>query len=277
MAEVATAAPMPPDVSIAEQRAAETLDAKLARVARENHARAAARQAAGHKSGIEAIAERFMATITEAKVVAHIPRITPEEGDPFVTSEIPADVVRELVPPRFASTSFDTYQPTSRGQHAALKATRAWVDRTRAGDGAMLALIGPTGNGKSHLLYAAANALLGEIPRYPIGCYARPWYKLANELRYGGHSPFAPSAWNEPSEVRALLHRQRIVLIDEVRPTAGTAFDDTELAMFACHAYDARVSVLITSNVSPLADVMGPPAASRFAQVILDGPDWRQR
>jgi hypothetical protein len=34
--------------------------------------------------------------------------------------------------------------------------------------------------------------------------------------------------------------------------------------------------MLITTNVSPLADVMGPPAASRFTQVTVDGPDRRQ-
>jgi chromosomal replication initiation ATPase DnaA len=207
-----------------------------------------------------------------------VARIEPSEGDKLVTAEIAADILEQLVPPRFADAAFDAYKPLTKGQLVAVKACRAWVDRAKSGEGAMLALIGPTGNGKSHLLYAAANALLGPAPRrYPVPFYSRSWFRLANELRYGGESPFAPGRPFEAHELRALLWRQRVVLIDEVRPTAGTSFDDTELAMFACHAYDAKVSVLITSNVSPLAEVMGAPAASRFAQVVLDGPDWRQR
>jgi hypothetical protein len=76
--------------------------------------------------------------------------------------------------------------------------------------------------------------------------------------------------------VRDQLWAQPIVVLDEVRATASTAFDDTELAKFACHAYDADIPTLITTNVSPLDQVMGPPAASRFTQVIIEGPDWRQ-
>jgi chloramphenicol O-acetyltransferase len=80
----------------------------------------------------------------------------------------------------------------------------------------------------------------------------------------------------EAYEVRALLWKQKVVLIDEVRPTASTAFDDTELAKWMCHAYDAKYAVFITTNVNPLADVLGPPAASRFTQIVIDGPDRRQ-
>ena len=36
------------------------------------------------------------------------------------------------------------------------------------------------------------------------------------------------------------------------------------------------LSVLVTSNVKPLADVMGPAAESRFTQVEIIGPDRRQ-
>lgn len=203
-----------------------------------------------------------------------IARISPDEGD----VEPVSDTRRALVVPnRFRGASFDNYQADTPSQRTALKAVQQWVQHARNRNGLMLALIGPTGVGKSHLLYAAANTLLNG----GYGVYARGWYRLADELRYGGESPLALTRDGKPwpleaHEVRALLWRQKIVLLDEVRPTAGTAFDDTELAKFACHAYDADLSVLLTTNVHPLADVMGPPAASRFTQLVIDGVDRRQ-
>lgn len=175
------------------------------------------------------------------------------------------------VPPRFAAADFADFEPESPSQRAALVAARAFVTRARRGDPAMLALIGSQGAGKSHLLYAAARHLADGGVRV----WHRPWYKLADELRYGGADPFT-GATLEAAQVREALYRERVVLIDEVRPTAGTAFDDTELAKWACHAYDQNLAVLITTNVNPLADVMGPPAASRFTQVVVDGRDRRQ-
>ena len=65
-------------------------------------------------------------------------------------------------------------------------------------------------------------------------------------------------------------------MIDEVRPTAGTDFDDTELAKIVCRAWDNGRALLITTNVSPLAAVLGPAVASRFTQITITGPDHRQ-
>lgn len=130
----------------------------------------------------------------------------------------------------------------------------------------MLALIGRQGTGKSHLLYAAAGALQAAMDRRP---YVRPWYQLGDQLRWGAGT-------QEAHEVRQTLWDMPVVLLDEVRPTSGTNFDDTELAKFACHAYDNRVAVLLTTNWNPLEEVMGGPAASRFLEVVIDGPNHRQ-
>lgn len=252
-------------LSLAEENA---LDAKFRVAAAAKHARIEAARAAGTQSPLASTTERLM-SIVQNTPRDKILRVQPEEGD---RPEIPPTIRAAIVPPRFTSVTFDTYEPTTRGQAVALKAAQFWVERARKGECSMLALIGPQGTGKSHLLYAAANALLDDQRK----CYARPWYRLADELRYGGESPFVPGRAIEAFEVRSQLWKQRVVLLDEVRPTASTAFDDTELAKFACWAYDSKLAVFITSNVSPLADVMGPPAASRFTQVVIDGPDRRQ-
>lgn len=256
-----------PDVPLMVER---STDEKL----REGAERARVIREARAAAGTPTIAEQIKQAATLTLVRRDIPpdqlvRVAPHEGD---QPEIPAAVKSAMVPPRFAGVTFDSYEPRTRGQEAALKAAKFWTERAMKGECAMLALIGPQGTGKSHLLYAAANTLLAANRR----CYGRPWYRLADELRYGGESPYVPGKEVEASDVRRLLWKQKIVLLDEVRPTASTAFDDTELAKFACWAYDSKLAVFITSNVSPLSDVMGPPAASRFTQRIIDGPDQRQ-
>ena len=153
-------------------------------------------------------------------------------------------------------------------QGAALKAAREWVAAALDGHGPMLALCGDQGSGKSHLLYSAALELAARRTdqRTPLPVTA-PWYSLADELRYS----------DGKVETRARIYGAPILLIDEVRPTASTSFDDTELAKLACHAYDGRIALLITTNVYPLDKVMGPAAASRFRSVTVKGPDHRQR
>lgn len=264
---------MPRELSIADAKAEHAQDEKFRRLAEAKRARdtRTAPERLGDlttrilgMTGIARESEEYREPIRDAATVISAP-----------PREIPPDVVPEIVPKRFTLASFANYEPANPTQTIALRVAKRWVECARAGDGKMLALIGATGTGKSHLLYAAVNALLGT--HYPAGCYSRPWYKLADELRYGGKSPFSPTrALCEAFEVRAILWDQRIVMLDEVRPTASTAFDDTELAKFSCHAYDAKLSVFITTNVSPLADVMGAPAASRFTQVVVEGPDRRQ-
>ena len=150
----------------------------------------------------------------------------------------------------------------------------------KRGKGEMLALVGKQGTGKSHLLYAAVRELFASKPedakevlisgwRAP---YVAPWYRLADQLRYGKGGT---DAIRDSQSERLAMWGARVVLLDEIRPTSGTNFDDTELAKFACHAYDQRMAVLITTNVNPLSQVMGDAAGSRFTEVVISGPDWR--
>jgi len=173
------------------------------------------------------------------------------------------------VPARFRNASLGSYEPRHPSQERALRAVRRWVeivqDPDRQGEGPMLALIGPQGTGKSHLLYGAAKLLVAGEPQ--VVPYAAPWYRLADRLRAG---------FEEGAAVRDRLWGARVAMIDEVRPTSGTNFDDTELAKYSCHAYDAIRPVMITTNVSPLDKVMGGPAASRFDVIKVEGPDYRE-
>lgn len=189
-----------------------------------------------------------------------------------------------MIPKRFRDVSFDSFRAETPSQGQALAAVRAWL--ANQGSGPMLALVGKQGTGKSHLLYSAAGLLIDALevmdPKersqkrlaYP---FVNAWYTLADQLRYGTTGVTEGGSRSfEASEIRRKLWDRPSVLIDEVRPTSGTGFDDTELAKFACHAYDNRIAVLITTNYNPLASVLGDAAASRFTQVVIDGPDARQ-
>lgn len=260
---------IPPEQSIAEAKAAHDIDAKL----RAGAERARQVREAKGRAQPETLESQVVARFATLKQSVETPperivRLMPDEGDP---PTIPDTFRRGMVPARFASVTLDSFEPVTRSQEAARDAAKFWLGRALAHEGCMLALIGPQGTGKSHLLYAVANALLDAGTRL----YARPWYRLADELRYGGEHPVTGKEL-DAAEVRRGLWTQKLVLLDEVRATASTAFDDMELTKFACHAYDSRYPMLITSNVNPLADVMGKPAASRFTQVVIDGPDRRQ-
>ena len=156
-------------------------------------------------------------------------------------------------------------------QQVAFDAVTDWCKRVTGGEPAMLALVGATGVGKSHLLYAATYALY----RRNVRVYAQPWYRLADALRYGGRSAWGTNKLLEASEVRDEVMGERVICLDDVRPTSGTAFDDTELGKIILDAWDRESAMLITTNVSPLTQVLSPPLASRFVQVVMTGPDRR--
>jgi len=178
-----------------------------------------------------------------------------------------------LVPLRFRETKFSTFEPATDSQRATWNLARRWTSEAYEGGGGLLAIVGTQGCGKSHLLYSAINSLLFAREYRPV--YARPWYMLADELRYGGPSIFAPHLHDEAQEVRTRLYSQRIVAIDEIRPTASTDFDQTELSKFACWAYDNRLAVMVTTNINPLENILGLAGASRFTQAVMTGPDLR--
>ncbi len=165
------------------------------------------------------------------------------------------------------------YVPRSPSQAAALTAAIAWVDGARAGEGPMLLLVGPHGTGKSHLMYAAVRAanLTG------VNCGAWGWYDLGLLLRDAKFSR------DEEGHVRARHERDRLFScrafgIDEIRPTASTEFDATELGQILTRAYRECQAVIATSNFSDreLEGIISTAAHDRFTVVRLSGESYRQ-
>jgi DNA replication protein DnaC len=187
------------------------------------------------------------------------------------------DSLLAQIPPRFLSggapKSIAYYQPRNATQVAAVAGIQKWIADVAEGKAAMLALIGPTGIGKSHLLYAAAWALFEQTKLVPL-CLR--WYTFADELRYGRGSRDERGNPKTPAhECRREWHAARCCLIDDVRPTSGTELDATELAKYALHAYDDNISVMLTTNAASLEDVMGSAPANRFRRIIVVGDSLR--
>lgn len=164
--------------------------------------------------------------------------------------------------PQLAGTSFASYRPRTASQWAALQQVERWVAEADAGHGgAQLALLGGPGVGKSHLLYAAAAALYRDRGR---SVYCAPWSRLAVEMPCD-----SADSWRRLQ----VLMTHRIVLIDEVNAGHGGM---AAIGNITSWCYDERIPLLITSNAHPLASLIGAPAASRFTEVIVSGPDARK-
>lgn len=176
------------------------------------------------------------------------------------------------IPERFAAATVDGFVGETESERLAQRAVAKWIGKACGKRGVMLALIGSTGVGKSHLLWAAA----AELRKSEQPFYARPWYLLADELRWGGPMPWSGAIEDARVCREAMWYSRPVVLLDEIDHTSGTDFDRVELKKFAHHAWDQRYAVLITSPVHPLAEVIGPQAASRFHQIVIEGRDRRQ-
>lgn len=205
-------------------------------------------------------------------------QMTPEECGVELPTLAQATIPAPHIPQRFAAATLGNYVPKTEDQRIALWAVRTFAARAaRQDDPIMLALIGSQGVGKSHLLYATAR----ELHALGLRVQTRAWYTLADELRYGREvTTVGPTGARvekiEPDAVRKQLFAAPILLLDEVRPTANTEFDTTELTKIACMAYDEGVSLLLTTNVNPLAQIMGPFAADRFESVVVTGQSQRR-
>lgn len=185
------------------------------------------------------------------------------------------------VPSRFAFRRFEDdgrlgylgYHPKNRSQAIALDMTASWCRDVIEGRRPMLALVGPTGVGKSHLAFAAAWELYEQAR---IRAYCIEWYRFVDVLRYGsGPRDERGLPQTRAWEARQEWWEQPVCILDELRRTSSTDFDASEAARYAQHAYAHELAVLVTTNESTLAEVMDVPAADRFTIHVLSGESQR--
>lgn len=209
---------------------------------------------------------RFMAKAAE------MPADAPPPPPPAATLSAVDVRLSWYIPPRHTEDTLDSFTPHTASQRDALAACRDWVRSVIDGEGGALALIGPVGCGKSHLLYGAIRA----VNEAGIHGAAGGWYDLADLFRQAkfGHDDDV----TEARQKRNRILGAKALGIDEIRPTSGTGYDTTELSQLMTRAYRERQGVIITSNFADdeLIKIIGLAASSRLTQVVMKGPDLRR-
>ena len=166
------------------------------------------------------------------------------------------------VPGRYRAARWATWQRKGKSVEAARKVVERWIADVADDRPSMVALIGPQGTSKSHLLACATWEIL-EV--HEIRPDFHEWYVTVEQLR----------DLDTAKATRNALRKSKILVLDEARPTSSTDFDAMELAKIAMHAYAHEQSVLLATNWSSLSDLMGGPAADRFTVVAIAGPSAR--
>lgn len=166
------------------------------------------------------------------------------------------------VPKHFKAARFATWQPKGPSIEAARGVVQEWVRNVVGGRPSMVALVGPEGTSKSHLLACAAWDL---YEAHAIRAEFVEWFVIADELR-----DLATAR-----EARAALRKPDVLIVDECRPTSGTDFDAMELVKLSMWAYSHDQSVLLATNFASLKELMGGPAADRWGVVTVQGPSAR--
>lgn len=166
------------------------------------------------------------------------------------------------VPERYRDARWSTWEPKCDAIETARQAVELWVQAVAEGKHVMVALIGPKGTSKSHLLACAAHQLYEE---HGIRAGFFEWFVVADQLR----------DIETAAKVRERLREARPLILDECRPTSNTDFDAIELAKITMYAYSHLQSVLLATNWASLEELMGEPAADRYTIVPVIGPSAR--
>lgn len=217
-----------------------------------------------NEQNLSGLIDRFMA---RAAQMPTRPRLV-QDDLPRAATPSAIDVrLGWYIPPRHRHDTLENFRPVTDSQHDALRAVRDWIESVLAGDGGALALVGGVGTGKSHLLYAA----IREINLRGRHGAAFGWYDLAEvrrDAKFGDDQ--ARKQW-------ARLLGAFAFGLDEIRPTAATEFDTTELSQLMTRAYRECQGVIVTSNHAgdSLTEIVGRAAISRLTRVTIIGPDMR--
>lgn len=207
-----------------------------------------------------------------------------------------------LIPERYVGARFDSYKARTPSQRGALDAAQllsaSFSSDDQAEDIDGLALLGPPGVGKSHLLAAVCNAVADRLlpdyrakleeversgdpyarvpraPTLPLWCNVPT---LVVDMRAEMDAPEKPAAtW-----ARELRGHDSLVVLDDLGRERMSDWTGELVYAIVNSRYEAVLPTAISSNLSPdeLRDSGYWPAISRLAEdgrlVVIDAPDHR--
>jgi DNA replication protein DnaC len=174
--------------------------------------------------------------------------------------------------------TFVVLEASTRAAHAAVRDFVA--ARRTGGDPLWITLFGAPGRGKSHLLAAAANALL---PRQAATYWAVP--ELLRACKDGAQvdGEYRPFAVDQ--QLTALAKVTPVLILDEFgAPAADRVWQWEKLDLLVKHREAARTPLLLGMSCSPEElRATAPAIASRLTDktlgrvVVIEAPDYRPR
>ncbi len=182
------------------------------------------------------------------------------------------------LPPALYDCTLDSFRPVPALQAAVAAVREAIQVQVTGGDPLWVVLFGSPGVGKTHLLAAAANALLARqrvvywpLPAMLEACKARGWVG-------GEHQPFA-----EEAVIIATAKQADVLLLDEVGgPDLSRDYGWSKLDLILKHRYERRAPLFmaLTCDADALAQ-QAPAITSRLKDrslvrvVNIEAADFR--
>lgn len=153
---------------------------------------------------------------------------------------------------------------------AAVAANRGGVPVLKHGPS--LAIVGPTGTGKTHQALGAVQALL-------LSGVALRWEMVSMADLLGKLRPRPKSSSEEEFDRFANVP---LLMLDDLGTAKGSEWAEETTGRLIDHRYIHDLPTVVTSNVPPhkFSEVLGERVASRLSEmcrvVTLDGPDRRR-
>lgn len=134
--------------------------------------------------------------------------------------------------------SFDAYRANSAPQRTALAAARQFADDPQG----WLVLVGANGAGKTHLAAAIANARIaaGQPALFVVVADLLDYFRQAFDPRNGGDTY---------SDRFEMTRDHPLLILDDLGAEKQTDWAEEKLFQIVNHRYNARLPLVITSNV----------------------------
>lgn len=182
-----------------------------------------------------------------------------------------------MIPPRYASKTFDEYLTANQGQARALKIARRYVERwpdCRAA-GRCLAFLGGVGTGKTHLAAAIANGVL------EAGSTAL--FRTAPDAIAIVKASYSGSA--SEADAYARMVEPDLLVLDEIGAVRLSDHDAGVLYRILGARHDAVKPTIITSNAKTLGEleaIIGDRLVDRLLEnngieILFDWESHRRR
>lgn len=183
-------------------------------------------------------------------------------------------LIARYIPPSLVHATMENYHAVVQDQKRMIQLTHRFIDRCKnpdpSRDAPFLLFCGKGGSGKSHLLSAACRALIDS------GIHAAQWLwsDLADILRAA-----TLDGDQRYKTMRDWLYAAQVVILDELRPTSASSYDERTLSNLIIRCGRERIPVLASANypVGELSALFDPAILSRLTAHPLgpDCPDWR--